>query len=148
MAEWRQVALAAFLADGKVDDNEIKVLRKELWKDGKITVDEIKFLVELRNAAQKKARARKESLSPKFEALFFKAVEENLLRDGKVSASEARWLRELLFADGKIDAGEARFMQKVKKTAKSTSPEFNTLYDECMAKVEKAKAAAKAKAKK
>ena len=41
MADWRKLALATILADGKIDDNEIKVLRKELWEDGKIDQDEV-----------------------------------------------------------------------------------------------------------
>ena len=60
MADWRKVALAAILSDGKIDENEVKVLKKELWADNKIDEEEVNFLVELRNQAQKKAKARKE----------------------------------------------------------------------------------------
>jgi uncharacterized membrane protein YebE (DUF533 family) len=134
MADWRKVAVAALLADGKIDDTEVKVLKKELWEDGKIDQDEVKFLVELRNAAQKKAKARKEEVNPKFEALFFKAIEENVLADGTIDAQEAAWLRAMLFADRKIDANEKKFLAKIKKAAKSTSPQFEQLYQECMAK--------------
>ena len=38
----------------------------------------MKFLIELRTAAQKKAKAKKEELTPAFEKLFFKAIEEEL----------------------------------------------------------------------
>jgi uncharacterized membrane protein YebE (DUF533 family) len=134
MADWRKLAVAALLADGKIDDTEVKVLKKELWEDGKIDREEVQFLVELRNAAQKKAKARKEEVNPKFEALFFKAIEENVLADGTIDAQEAGWLREMLFADRKIDANEKKFLAKIKKAAKSTSPEFEKLYQECMAK--------------
>ena len=111
-----------------------RALRKELWEDGKIDLEEINFLVSLRNLAQKKAKAKKEEVNPKFTALFFKAVKENVLADGKIDASEAGWLRGMLFADGKIDADERKFLEGVKKEAKETSPEFNRLYDECMAR--------------
>jgi uncharacterized membrane protein YebE (DUF533 family) len=134
MADWRKVAVAALLADGKIDDTEVKLLRKELWEDGKIDMDEVRFLVELRNAAQKKAKARKEAVNPKFEALFFKAIEENVMADGTIDAREAGWLREMLFADRKIDANEKKFLARIKKAAKSTSPQFEKLYQECMAK--------------
>ena len=90
-------------------------------------MEEVNFLVELRNAAQKKAKAKKEEVNPKFTAMFFKAVEENVLTDGKIDASEAGWLREMLFADGKIDADERKFLERIKKAAKETSPEFNRL---------------------
>jgi hypothetical protein len=134
MANWRKVALAALLADGKIDENEVKVLRKELWADGKIDADEVKFLIELRNEAQKKAKASKAEVNAKFEALFFKAIEENVLRDGRITAKEAKWLRDMLFADRKIDANEKKFLTKIKKAATKTSPEFEQLYQECVAR--------------
>ena len=58
MADFRKLAIAFVLADGVIDDDEVKVLRKELYQDGKIDKKEVDFLVELRNAAQKKAKAK------------------------------------------------------------------------------------------
>ncbi len=139
MADWRKMALAAILADGKIDENEVKLLRKELWEDGQIDADEVTFLIELRNLAQKKAKGE---VSAGFEKLFFKAITENVLKDGTVDADEARWLRTMLFADGKIDAGEYDFLKKLKKGATSTSPEFDALYTECVGKYEKSAAKA------
>ena len=115
MADWRKLAINTLLADGKIDDDEVKALRKELWEDGKIDMEEVKFLIELRNAAQKKAKAKKEEVNPKFTALFFKAIEENVLKDGKIDAAEAGWLREMLFADGKIDADERKFLERSRR---------------------------------
>jgi hypothetical protein len=133
--DWRKVAMDAILSDGEIDDGEVKVLKKELWADGKIDMDEVKFLIDLRNAAQKKAKAKKATVNPKFEQLFFTAISENVLKDGKIDASEAKWLRTMLFADGKIDANEKKFLAKLKKAAtKGTSPEFDQLYRECMTK--------------
>jgi hypothetical protein len=134
MANWRKVALSAFLADGVIDDTEVKILKKELWADGKIDQDEVEFLIDLRNLAQKKAKAKKKRLKASFEKLFFKAVEQNVMADGTIDAEEARWLRAMLFADKKIDANEKKFLVRLKKAAKSTSPAFDRLYAECMAK--------------
>ena len=131
MADWKKLALDAILADGKIDDGEVKVLRKSLYEDGVIDRREVEFLIELRNRAQKKAGAK---MNPKFEALFFKAISENVLKDGKISGSEANWLRSMLYADKKIDANEKKFLQKLKKGAKSTSPVFDKLYAEAMKK--------------
>src|SRR5487761_517717 len=133
MADWRKLALEAILADGKIDDPEVKILQRELWADGKIDAKEVEFLIDLRNSAQKKAKAKKEEVNPKFETLFFKAIEENVLRDGKISAKEANWMRKMLFADGKIDDNEKKFLNRIKKAATKTSPEFERLYDECAA---------------
>ena len=132
MADWRKLAIESLLADGKIDETEVKVLKKELWADGKIDRDEVKFLIDLRNTAQKKARG--EDLHASFERLFFKAIEDNVLSDGKISTKEAGWLRTMLFADGKIDANEKKFLTKLKKSAASHSPAFDKLYAECMAK--------------
>ena len=60
------------------------------------------------------------------------AIEENVLKDGKIDAKEAKWLEDMLFADGKIDADEKQFLTRIKKGAKKTSPEFDALYDKCM----------------
>jgi hypothetical protein len=146
MADWRKVAMAAFLADGKIDEAEVKILRKELWADGQIDNDEVKFLVDLRNTAQKKARARKQNLKQAFEKFFFKAIESNVLKDGKIDDREATWLRSMLFADGQIDNNEKKFLEIINRKAKSTSTGFRRLYDECMSKA-KAKAKARAKAR-
>jgi uncharacterized membrane protein YebE (DUF533 family) len=130
MADWKKVAISALLADGVIDDTEVKVLKKELYADGKIDKQELAFLVELRNAAQKKAKG--EPLSGAFENFFFKVLQDEILADGAITAKEANWLRTVLFADGKIDDGEKKFLQRLKKSATKTSSQFNALYDECM----------------
>ena len=134
MADFRKLALDMILADGSIDDAEVRVLQRELWADGKIDAKEVQFLIDLRNSAQKKAKAKKAEVNPKFENLFFKAIEENVLRDGRISAKEANWLRKMLFADGKIDEGEKKFLARIKRSARSTSPEFDRLYQECLAR--------------
>ena len=132
MADWRKLALNAILADGVIDDNEVKILRKELYADGKIDREEVDFLIELRNKAQKKAAGG--TLSDAFERFFFKAVQDNVMEDGKIDAEEARWLRQMLYADRKIDENEKKFLTKIKKAATSTSPEFDRLYAQAMGK--------------
>jgi hypothetical protein len=134
MADWRKLALGAILADGEIDDAEVRVLQRELWADGKIDAKEVEFLIELRNSAQKKARAKKVEVNPKFESLFFKAIEENVLRDGRITAKESGWLRKMLFADRKIDDNEKKFLTRLKKAATKTSPDFDQLYQECLAR--------------
>jgi hypothetical protein len=126
MANWQKLATAAILADGKIDDAEVKILQKELYADGVIDKKEVAFLCELRNKAK--------SVTPAFTRFFFKAIKDNVLKDGVIDASEARWLREMLYADGKIDDDEKRFLRDLKKGAKSVSPTFQKLYDECLAK--------------
>ncbi len=137
MADWRKLAMTLVLADGEVDDAEVRALRRELWSDGVIDQEEVDFLIELRNAAQKKAKTKKVEVNPAFERLFFKAIEENVLDDGNIDADEAAWLRDMLYADKKIDDNEKKFLTKLKKNAKKTSAEFDELYAEATGQAEK-----------
>ena len=133
------MAVAAILADNQIDENEVKILNKELKEaDGKIGEEGVKFLVELRNTAQKKAKAKKEELTVAFEKFFFKVITENVLKDGKIDANEAGWLRTTLFADGKIDDREMTFLKDIHKKAKTKSPEFEKLFTDCETKHAKA----------
>jgi len=132
MADFRKLSIAALLADGKIDNTEVKVIRKELYADGKIDKKEVEFLIDLRNAAQKKAKGG--TLSPAFESLFFKAVKDNVLEDGVITGKEAAWLRKMLFADNKIDANEKKFLKRLKASAKKTAPAFDALYTQCVGK--------------
>jgi uncharacterized tellurite resistance protein B-like protein len=132
MADWRKLAVDVLLADGVIDDNEVKILRKHLYEDGKIDKKEVEFLVDLRNQAQKKLKGG--PLSPGFEKFFFKAVEDYILEDGEISTAEANWLQKMLWADGKIDDGEKKFLTGLKKKATNDNKTFNNLYQECMAK--------------
>jgi len=129
MADWRKVAIAALLADGVVDEAEVKVLKKELYADGKIDKKEVEFLIDLRASAQK--RARGEPLSIAFENLFYKAVQENVLADGNINAKEVTFLRKAIMADGKVDDAEKAFLKRLKKAAKTTSSAFTKLCAEC-----------------
>ncbi len=140
MTDFRKLAMAAILADGKIDDTEVKLLGKELkGEDGKIGSDGVMFLVDLRNLAQKKAKAKKEQISETYEKFFFKIVTENVLKDGKIDSTEAGWLRDTLFADGKIDDREMAFLNNLNKKAEQKSPEFEALFTECETKHKKAK---------
>ncbi len=132
MADFRKLAIAFVLADGVIDDDEVKVLRKELYQDGKIDKKEVDFLVELRNAAQKKAKAKQADVNPNFTKLFFKAISDNVLADGKIDTAEANLQRKMLFADGVIDDEEKKFLTSLKKSATATSPAFEKLYAECV----------------
>src|SRR5262249_41201035 len=107
---------AQVLADGRIDDDEVALLRRELYADGKIDKEEVEFLIALRNEAR--------SVSPAFETFFFQAVTDNVLTDGSIDAEEASWLRTMLFADGQIDEGEKKFLRDLRALARQVSPEF------------------------
>ena len=76
--DFRKLAVELCLADGKIDETEVKVIKKALYEDGKIQQKEVEFLIDLRSLAQKKAKGA--SLTPVFENFFFKAL-HHLSRD-------------------------------------------------------------------
>jgi uncharacterized tellurite resistance protein B-like protein len=132
MANWRNLAVTLTLADGKIDDAEVKILRKELFADKKIDKEEVEFLVELRNKAQKKAGPK--GVNPAFEKLFFTALETYILEDGVIDAAEVAFLEGVIFADKKVDDNEKKFLVKLNKTARQTCPQFEALLQKCTAK--------------
>src|SRR3954470_7206121 len=102
------------LADGKIDNEEVKLIREQLYADGKIDREEVEFLISLRDKAK--------SVVPAFEELFFAALKQNVLTDGSIDADEAAWLRKTVFADGKVDDNEKKFLQQLRAEAKQVSP--------------------------
>jgi len=125
MANWRDLAKDALLADGKIDEREVELVRKELFADGRIDRSEFEWLMEVRREAA--------SAVPSFQKLLFQAVRNIVLADGKISADEAAWLRGWIFADGKVDADEKHWLKELKLLADQVSPEFMALYNECLA---------------
>jgi hypothetical protein len=132
MADWRKLALDAILADGKIDETEVRLLKKALWEDGKIDRDEVKFLMELRAAARKKAGGA--PLPESFDNLFYQAVQENVVSGGKIATKHVNWLRDELFRRGPLDEGGRRFLGRVKKALKAPSQAFDELYKKLMAR--------------
>lgn len=136
--EWREVAVKALLADGKVDEPEIAVLKKVLKSSaGGVLQEGATFLTQLRNEYTKKAK--KEPLSEAFEKYYFKTITDYVMKDGEISDYEAKWLRETLFADGKIDDREWEFLQALNKKAKNKANSFVQLYADAEKKRNKKK---------
>ena len=48
MANWRQLAMSALLADGVIDEREVEILRKQFFADRRIDRAEMEFLLEAR----------------------------------------------------------------------------------------------------
>jgi hypothetical protein len=132
MADWRKVAIAALLSDGVIEESEVNVIKKELYANGKIDQKELEFLIDLRSAAHKKARGT--PLSTRFENLFFKAVHDNVLAHGNLTAKETAFLRKAIMTNGKMHDAEKAFVKRLKKAAKTTSPAFDKLFLECVGK--------------
>ena len=53
MADWKQLAKAAILANGYIEEREADIIKKEMLADGVIKKAETEFLIDLRNSAPK-----------------------------------------------------------------------------------------------
>jgi uncharacterized membrane protein YebE (DUF533 family) len=123
MKELRQLEQKV-LATGKVDSSELELLRQQLYVSGKVQRPQADFLVELHKRVQ--------HMTPAFEHLFYQAIKNHVLTDGRIDAEESAWLRRMLFADGKIDDKERKFLHELKGEAKQAGPDFEALFLECM----------------
>src|SRR4051794_3320405 len=104
------------LANGRVEGEDLEVLRRFLYADGKVGRPEADFLVELHKRAQNR--------SPAFERFFYKAVKDHLLADGRIDAEETSWLRQMVSASGKLEDQERKFLHELKGEVREFSPEF------------------------
>ena len=114
----------AVLAKGRIDGAELEALRRQVYAKDKIERQEADYLVELHKRVQ--------HMTPAFEQFFYQAIKGHILAHGRIDAEEAAWLRQMLFADGKIKDEERKFLNELKGEAKKVSPEFDTLFAECM----------------
>jgi hypothetical protein len=112
------------LARGKVDSDHLEALRLALYASGPVGRPQADFLVELHK--------RVGHPNPAFEHLFYRAVKDHVLADGRIDAGEAAWLRQVLFADGTLRDEERKFLHELKGEAGHTSPEFEALFAEAM----------------
>jgi hypothetical protein len=126
MADYRKLAIQIITADGKVDGSEIKLLKKALYADGKISHEEVTFLADLRSALLKKAK----KASSKFDAFYLKALAESFLGNGVVSADEVVMIGKYVIGESSIKNGaKKKFLDELKKKATTLAPDFDKLYD-------------------
>ena len=112
------------LAVGKVEGQELDLLKKRVYAGGKIDRQTADFLVELHKRVQ--------HCTPAFEKFFYQAIKDHILAHGRISEEESAWLRRMLFANGKIDDQERKFLHELKGEAKQVSHEFEALFNESM----------------
>lgn len=122
MTRWREIE-ERILLNGKVDGQDLDVMRKLLYADEKIDRSEANFLVEL----HKRVKDR----SPAFERFFYNAIKDHILADGKISARETDWLRQMLLDDERIEDEERKFLYELKGGAREFGPEFEQLVIDC-----------------
>lgn len=106
----------SILADGVIDEQEVKQLREVLYADGVIDKEEAEFLFDLNDAVSGKNN------HPSWEALFVDAITSFLLEDetspGIVDEEEAKWLLAKIQGDGKLDNIEITLLKNLKAKSK------------------------------
>jgi hypothetical protein len=112
------------LAIGKVEGQELEVLRRRVYAGHKVNRREADFLVELHKRVQ--------HLTPAFEQFFYRAIKDHILAQGRIGAEEVAWLRQMLFADGKIDDEERKFLHELNGEAHQAGAEFKRLFEQSM----------------
>jgi hypothetical protein len=112
------------LQDGKITDQEVAVIRNYLQGEGKLDLDDVKFLVELLADARE--------VSPSFDDLFFPVLKEVLLADRQIGLDEQFYLLKMLYADGHVRESEKQFLQELRREVEETTPEFEALCDEAL----------------
>jgi hypothetical protein len=131
MADYRKLAMSAILADEKIDEAEVKLIKKELHADGKVEEDELNFVVELRTSAIKKGK----ELVPTFDKLYLDTIAAHYAVSGAVSAEGADKIKKLVVADKKLEADvKKKFLVKLKKEA--TGAEFAKVVDDFVTSLE------------
>jgi hypothetical protein len=113
--------------DGRIDEQDLALVRSNLPADGSILEEDMRVLIELRSEAR--------SVCPEFDAWFFPVFKAWLLADGKISLSEQFQLLRMLYGGGGIDPAEKAFLQELRKELgklSAVTPEFEALYQQAM----------------
>lgn len=136
MADYRKLSADLVAADGVVDDNEIKLLKKHLYAEKKIVKAEIEFLFEVRAVVARKSKAEGDTV--KFDRFLLKALQDFLLEDGKRINDNDIELIKKVAGDKKIDTAEVKkFLNKLKKE-KPDNDKISQIHEEWTEKQKKA----------
>ncbi len=121
---WPGFVKKLLLDNGRLNQREADLLKRAILADRTVDREEAAFLVDLKRSAQ--------AVHPDFDNFLFEVLRRVVLRDGVISDQEARWLRDLIVRDGKLSPAEVLFLADLKAQAKTTGPEFDRLYKECV----------------
>ena len=125
MANWRNLAMTLILADGQIDDTEVKILKKELFADKKIDKEEAEFLVELRNKALEEGQGDRHQPCLR-EVVLHRSGDAHSRRWGVIDADETALSGRVgIFADKKVDDNERNSSPSSKKLRRRPVPDLS-----------------------
>jgi hypothetical protein len=111
--------VATMSSDRRISDDELPLIREQIYADGELSLDDVKLLVELYCTCG--------DPSPQFCRLLFGVLEEVLLADGEISPSEQYYLLKLLYTDRVIRESEREFLKKLRGKLPQRTPEVEEL---------------------
>jgi hypothetical protein len=123
MAELHRV-LSKLLDDEQITVNEVALIREHIERDGRLDLDDVKFLVELLSGAKQ--------VCPEFDELFFPILKEVILQDGRIAQDEQFYLLKMLYADGHLRDSERRFLEELRDGSVERTPQFEALCEEAL----------------
>jgi hypothetical protein len=110
---------AQVIEDRRISPAEVAVIRDHIEHDGQLTLDDMKVLVELLSEA--------DEVCPEFDELFFPALRQIVLQDGRIGHDEQFFLLKMLYSDGHIRQNEKDFLVELRREAREIAPEFEAL---------------------
>lgn len=100
------------LADGKIDEQDVEILKDVLELDQGLDQLKADFLIDLKNSVNK------EKIAPQFKQLFVNALAAYLLEDenspGEIDEDEAKWLRGKMQSTGKTDEFDKALLETLR----------------------------------
>ncbi|NUQ64198.1 MAG: hypothetical protein HUU20_17140 [Pirellulales bacterium] len=111
--------VSTVLSGNGITPAEVHRIRDELYRDGRLNLDDVKLLVELYCQAR--------SHCPAFEDLFFDVLEQVILADGEIQPSEEFYLLKMLYSDREVRPREKQFLADLAAKATHTTPAFEAL---------------------
>ena len=107
------------LDDDKITDREVEIIKGHIERDGKLDLDDVKFLVQLLSEAKE--------VCPTFDELFFSTLRAVILEDGRITQDEQFYLLKMLYSEGQLRDSEREFLVDLRSELKETTPEFEQL---------------------
>jgi len=107
------------LQNGKITPDEVDHIRDLIQADNRLDLEDVRVLVELLSDATE--------VCPEFDELFFPALKEVILADGKIGCDEQFYLLKMLYSDGHLRDCERKFLEELRREVVETTPEFEAL---------------------
>jgi hypothetical protein len=107
------------LEDKKITPGEVQIIQDYIREDGRLDLIDVRFLVELFVGSREVCR--------EFNEVFYPALKNVLLKDGRIDLGEQFYLLKMICSDGKAGPANLKFLMELREEAEETTPEFEEL---------------------